>query len=68
MLARAPIGITGFDEISGGGLPRSRTTLLVGGPGSDKTLFALQFLVHGAQDCGEPGMSDASPAPDRQMK
>ena len=33
-----------------------------------KTLFALQFLVHGAQDCGEPGMSDASPAPDRQMK
>jgi len=49
--ARAATGIIGFDEITGGGLPRSRTTLLVGGPGSGKTIFALQFLVHGAQHC-----------------
>lgn len=54
--AKAPTGITGFDEITGGGLPRGRTALLVGGPGSGKTLFALQFLVHGAQNCKEPGI------------
>jgi len=55
--AKAPTGIAGFDEIVGGGLPRSRTTLLVGGPGSGKTLFALQVLVHGArQKKAEPGI------------
>lgn len=53
---KAPTGITGFDEITGGGLPRGRTTLLVGGAGSGKTLFALQLLVHGAQNCKEPGI------------
>jgi circadian clock protein KaiC len=53
---KAPTGITGFDQITGGGLPRSRTTLLVGGPGSGKTIFALQFLAHGAQLRGEPGI------------
>ncbi len=55
-LAKAPTGIAGLDEITGGGLPRGRTTLLVGGPGSGKTIFALQFLVSGAQDNGEPGI------------
>jgi circadian clock protein KaiC len=54
--AKAPTGIAGFDEITGGGLPRGRTTLLVGGPGSGKTILALQFLVHGARNCGEPGI------------
>src|SRR3954464_13679603 len=49
-------GIQGFDEITHGGLPRGRTTLLVGGPGSGKTLFALRFLVHGARNCREPGI------------
>ncbi len=53
---KAPTGITGFDEITGGGLPRGRTTLLVGGPGSGKTIFALQFLVHGVRDCKEPSI------------
>jgi circadian clock protein KaiC len=53
---KAPTGITGFDEITGGGLPRGRTTLLVGGPGSGKTILALQFLVHGARVCREPGI------------
>lgn len=53
---KAATGIAGFDEITGGGLPRGRTTLLVGGPGSGKTILALQFLVHGAQDCQEPGI------------
>lgn len=54
--SKAPTGIAGFDEITGGGLPPGRTTLLLGGPGSGKTIFALQFLVHGARDQGEPGI------------
>jgi len=53
---KAPTGINGFDEITGGGLPHGRTTLLAGGPGSGKTIFALQFLVHGARCCKEPGI------------
>ncbi len=53
---KAPTGIAGFDEITGGGLPRGRTTLLAGGPGSGKTIFGLRFLVHGAESCGEPGI------------
>jgi circadian clock protein KaiC len=54
--AKAPTGIIGFDEMTGGGLPRGRTTLLAGGPGSGKTIFALQFLAHGVQVCQEPGI------------
>ena len=54
--SKASSGISGFDDITGGGLPHGRTTLLVGGPGSGKTIFALQFLVHGAQVCQEPGI------------
>jgi circadian clock protein KaiC len=42
-------GIQGFDEITDGGLPRGRTTLVVGGPGCGKTVFALQVLVNGAR-------------------
>lgn len=53
---KAPTGIAGLDEMTDGGLPRGRTTLLVGGPGSGKTILALQFLVHGARDCKEPGI------------
>jgi circadian clock protein KaiC len=53
---KASTGIAGFDEITGGGLPRGRTTLIVGGPGSGKTILALQFLVHGAKACKEPGI------------
>ena len=53
---KAPTGIAGFDEITGGGLPRGRTTLLVGGPGSGKTIFALQFMAHGVRTCKEAGI------------
>ncbi len=49
-------GIAGFDEITSGGLPRGRTTLLVGGPGSGKTMFGVQFLIHGAEKFEEPGI------------
>ncbi len=54
--SKIPTGILGFDEITGGGLPGGRTTLLIGGPGSGKTIFAVQFLVHGAERCREPGI------------
>jgi circadian clock protein KaiC len=47
-LAKVATGIDGFDEITDGGLPQGRPTLVCGGPGCGKTLFALQFLVHGA--------------------
>lgn len=53
---KAPTGIAGLDEITGGGLPSGRTTLLMGGPGSGKTIFSLQFLAHGAHACNEPGI------------
>ena len=53
---KAPTGIVGLDEMTGGGLPQGRTTLLLGGPGSGKTIFALQFLVHGAEIGDEPGI------------
>src|ERR1700722_1393305 len=56
MPRKAANGIAGFDEITGGGLPRGRTSLLVGGPGSGKTIFSLQFLVNGARYFREPGM------------
>jgi len=55
-LPKSPTGITGFDEISRGGLPTGRPTLVSGPPGSGKSLFALQFLVHGATCCAEPGV------------
>ena len=53
---KAPTGIVGFDQLCEDGLPRGRTTLLLGGPGSGKTVLAMQFLVHGAQHCREPGI------------
>jgi circadian clock protein KaiC len=56
MTSKVATGILGFDEITGGGLPRGRTTLLLGGPGSGKTIFALQFLANGAKAHGEPGI------------
>jgi circadian clock protein KaiC len=54
--SKAPTGIAGFDEITSGGLPQGRTTLLVGGPGSGKTIFGVQFLIHGAEACQQPGI------------
>jgi len=55
-LAKVPTGITGFDEITYGGLPLGRTTLIRGGPGCGKTVFALQSLINGARDRKEPGI------------
>lgn len=55
-IERALKGIGGFDDITAGGLPRGRTTLLKDGAGSGKTIFALQFLVHGAKALDECGI------------
>jgi circadian clock protein KaiC len=56
ILPKARTGIEGFDEITNGGLPRGRTTLLEGGPGSGKTIMALQSLVNAARIDNEPGI------------
>jgi len=53
---KTPTGIQGFDEITGGGLPRGRTSLVIGAAGTGKTVFALQTLVAGTQQWGEAGI------------
>ena len=55
-LAKSPTGIRGLDEITGGGLPRGRPTLICGGAGCGKTLLAMEFLVRGATQYDEPGV------------
>jgi circadian clock protein KaiC len=55
-LPKAPTGIPGLDEITIGGLPRGRPTLVCGAPGCGKTLLAMEFLVRGATEFGEPGV------------
>ncbi len=55
-LAKAPTGIRGFDQISAGGLPRGRPTLVTGSAGTGKTLFATEFLLRGILNYGEPGV------------
>lgn len=56
VLLKAPTGIKGLDEITGGGLPGGRPTLVCGGTGCGKTLLAMEFLVRGATQFGEPGV------------
>jgi circadian clock protein KaiC len=55
-LPKAPTGITGLDEITGGGFPRGRPTLVCGSAGCGKTLLSMEFLVRGATQYGEPGI------------
>jgi len=55
-LPKAATGIEGLDELTAGGLPRGRPTLVCGGPGCGKTLLGIEFLVRGARDFGEPGV------------
>ena len=56
LLPKSPTGIPGMDEITGGGLPKGRPTLVAGGAGCGKTLFAMEFLVNGATQFNEPGV------------
>jgi circadian clock protein KaiC len=55
-LEKCPSGIPGLDEITNGGLPRGRPTLVCGSAGCGKTLFGMEFLVKGATEYGEPGV------------
>ena len=55
-LPKTPTGIQGFDEITFGGLPAGRPTLVCGGAGCGKTLFGIEFLIRGAVQYGEPGV------------
>src|ERR1700739_473380 len=56
MLEKTPTGIPGFDEISDGGLPKGRTSIVLCGPGCGKTMFGIEFLVRGALEYNEPGV------------
>ena len=56
VLQKSPSGIKGLDEITGGGLPKGRPTLICGGTGCGKTLLAMEFLVRGATQFDEPGV------------
>jgi len=55
-IAKCPTGIKGFDEITEGGLPKNRTTLICGSAGSGKTLLGIDFLINGAIEYKEPGV------------
>src|SRR4051794_24670737 len=55
-LEKVTTGIDGLDSITAGGFPRGRPTLICGGPGCGKTLFGMQFLIHGAAK-GEHGVA-----------
>src|SRR5437764_8330335 len=55
-LEKCPTGIGGLDEVTGGGLPRGRNSLICGGAGSGKTMLGMEFLIRGARDFGEPGV------------
>src|SRR5688572_13061361 len=56
VLERVKTGVDAFDELVMGGLPRARTTVVSGTPGSGKTVFATQFLAHGIERYGENGV------------
>jgi circadian clock protein KaiC len=55
-VSKCATGIQGLDEITSGGLPKGRTTLLCGGPGCGKTMLAAEFLIRGALKYNEPGV------------
>jgi circadian clock protein KaiC len=67
-LPKCLTGIQGLDEITGGGLPRGRPTLVCGGAGCGKTLLAAEFLVRGAVQFGEPGVFMAFEETEKELK
>ena len=68
LLPRCPTGIQGLDEITGGGLPRGRPTLVCGGAGCGKTLLAAEFLMRGAVEFGEPGVLIAFEETEKELE
>jgi len=67
-LPKCPTGIQGLDEITSGGLPRGRPTLVCGSAGCGKTLLAVEFLVRGATQFGEPGVFMSFEETDAELK
>ena len=67
-VAKAPTGLPGLDQVLNGGVPRGRNTLIIGGPGSGKTLIGMEFLLRGARDFGEPGICMSFEETDQQLK
>ena len=67
-LPKCPTGIQGLDEITDGGLPRGRPTLVCGGAGCGKTLLATEFLVRGAVEFDEPGVLMAFEETEAELK
>jgi circadian clock protein KaiC len=67
LLSKLATGLEGFDAISRGGLPRNRTSLVVGGPGTGKTVFALQTLVNSARQRKQAGIFVAFEEGPREM-
>jgi circadian clock protein KaiC len=55
-IKKCPTGILGFDEITLGGLPKNRSTLICGGAGTGKSMFGMEFLIRGAEFYEEPGL------------
>src|ERR1039458_6472900 len=68
LLPKCPTGIQGLDEITGGGLPRGRPTLVCGGAGCGKKLLAAEFLVRGAVQFNEPGVFMAFEETEKELK
>jgi circadian clock protein KaiC len=66
-LEKTRTGITGFDEITKGGLPKGRPSIVCGGPGCGKTMFAVECLVRGATQFGEPGVLMTFEEPAEEM-
>lgn len=68
VLERVKTGVAAFDELVTGGLPRARTTVVGGTPGSGKTIFAIQFLAHGITEYGENGVLVTFEEPPRDIE
>jgi circadian clock protein KaiC len=66
-LSKAATGIAGFDELTAGGVPRGRPTLICGGAGCGKTVFAMQFLLNGAERYQEPGVFVSFEEPTQEL-
>jgi circadian clock protein KaiC len=66
-LEKSRTGIAGFDEITNGGIPKGRPTIVCGGSGCGKTMLAVEFLVRGATEYGEPGVLLTFEEPTQEM-
>jgi circadian clock protein KaiC len=66
-IPKSPTGIVGLDQITGGGLPQGRPTLVCGAAGCGKTMLAMEFLVHGAIEFDEPGVFMSFEETDKEL-